>query len=764
MRTKRRLLLCFSLFTALVIAPAAWSEERGGALTVTPTALNFNANQNGTAPASQTLSVTSSSRVRFTASVSYSSQNGTWLAVAPTGTLTTNQQLTVSVNPAGLGAGTYSASIVVSSRNQVAVPVNLTVTAAPSLTISPTALSFSAVVNGSDPSPQSLSITASSRLAFTASASGQSNGRTWLQISPSGSLATNQTITVSAHQSGLSAATYSGSVTITPAGGGARTVPVTFVVSTSGSTPPPSSANYKLVGWNDLGMHCFDGKDYSIFAVLPPYNTIHAHLMDSAGNLIQSATGYTVTYQAVNDPLTNTLNTSSQLKTNFWQFAAALGFGALSPDVGLKGYAMPGPGNAPQTMNFSSTDNTWLAEGIPLMPYPDSGTAPNYFPMMRLVAKNSSGTVVATTDIVLPTSDEMSCAVCHSSKSVSSAAQPAGGWVNNSDPAKDTKLNILRKHDERFQSSALFKSAAPLFGYSTSGLEATVAIKPVLCDNCHATNALGIAGVSGIPPLTTSMHSLHSTVVNPNTGQQMQNETSRDSCYLCHPGPNTQCLRGAMGVLKTSTGANQIECQSCHGSIATVATAGRQGWLEEPACQSCHTGTATHNNGQIVYNSVFSSGYTVRAAVDQTFATNANTPAAGLSLYRFSSGHGGLQCEACHNSTHAEYATPISNDNVQSLNLQGHVGMIAECSACHNTVPTTTNGGPHGLHPIGTAWVSQHQNVAESGATACQACHGADYRGTILSKTQADRTMANKSFPRGTIIGCYSCHNGPNPG
>jgi len=90
--------------------------------------------------------------------------------------------------------------------------------------------------------------------------------------------------------------------------------------------------------------------------------------------------------------------------------------------------------------------------------------------------------------------------------------------------------------------------------------------------------------------------------------------------------------------------------------------------------------------------------------------------------------------------------------------------MLAECSACHSTVPNTVNGGPHGLHPIGASWVNQHQDVAEGNATQCQACHGADYRGTILSKTKADRTLAGHTFPAGTIIGCYSCHNGPNGG
>ncbi|QOY90518.1 cytochrome c3 family protein [Paludibaculum fermentans] len=71
------------------------------------------------------------------------------------------------------------------------------------------------------------------------------------------------------------------------------------------------------------------------------------------------------------------------------------------------------------------------------------------------------------------------------------------------------------------------------------------------------------------------------------------------------------------------------------------------------------------------------------------------------------------------------------------------------------------NGGPHGLHPIGASWVNRHEDAARNRA-ACQACHGTDYRGTILSKMQADRTMAGRTFTKGTVIGCHSCHNGPN--
>ncbi len=541
-----------------------------------------------------------------------------------------------------------------------------------------------------------------------------------------------------------------------------------------GSAPVPAATTinngFKLVGWNDLGMHCMDGKDYSIFAVLPPYNTIHAHLMDSAGRLIKTGSGYKVTYEATRDPLTNSLNTTSWMKTNFWQFAAQLGFGSLKNDQGLKGASMPGSSNTPQPMAFNASDNTFLAEGIPILPYPDPGSSiatTNYFPMMRLVARNSSGALLAATDVVLPNSDEMSCNVCHASGTGSLSAMPAGGWVNHRDASKDVKLNILRKHDERFANTALYRQAAPLFGYNPQGLEKTSATTPVLCSLCHASNALNLKGVSGIASLTSALHSGHGNAIDPATSKPLGASNDRTSCYRCHPGPSTQCLRGAMSSVKDAKGTVVVECQSCHGSMSTVAASTRNGWLDEPNCQNCHTGTATSNNGQLVYNSVFASGSTLRAAVNSTFATNPDTPAKGLSLYRFSKGHGGLQCEACHGSTHAEYGTPFSNDNVQSNALQGHTGMLAECASCHGSSPNTTTGGPHGLHPLGQTWVTRHGDAAENGPAACQACHGKDYKGTLLSKALANRTFSTewgtRTFARGAVIGCYSCHNGPKP-
>ena len=111
-----------------------------------------------------------------------------------------------------------------------------------------------------------------------------------------------------------------------------------------------AAAPWTLVGWNNLGMHCMDA-DYAVFSLLPPYNTIHAQLIDTQGHLVRDPTGITVTYEAVADP-DGSINTTSAGKTNFWQHVQAL-FGVDLPvDAGLKGNNMPGAANQPQPMTF----------------------------------------------------------------------------------------------------------------------------------------------------------------------------------------------------------------------------------------------------------------------------------------------------------------------------------------------------------------------------------------------------------------------------
>ena len=522
-------------------------------------------------------------------------------------------------------------------------------------------------------------------------------------------------------------------------------------------------SGYTLVGWNDLGMHCMDA-DYSVFSILPPYNTIHAQLINPSGDLVTNPSGFTVTYEAVADPA-GSINISSIGKTNFWDWVTQLFGASPAPDEGLAGNGMPGSVNTPQPMHFDSEFVWFTGEGIPITPYDDAGRK-YYYPMMRLVARNSGGDILATTRIVLPVSDEMTCSSCHSSGS-GPAARPSGGWVNNPDPERDYRLNVLLLHDDLEGGSSRFSSALATAGYNSSGLYATVAADgtPVLCDACHASNALPGTGIAGIPPLTEAMHSMHAWVVDPANGMTLDESANRTACYTCHPGSDTRCLRGAMGKAVAANGDLAIQCQSCHGSMSRVGAAGRAGWFDQPTCQSCHSGTATNNNGQIRYLSVFDESGEPRIAVNNAFATNPNTPAADVSLYRFSTGHGGLQCSACHGSTHAIYPSSHVNDNLQNIDQQGHAGTLADCAGCHGTQPQTVTGGPHGMHPVGQDWISRHDNAAEDNSSQCRACHGADYRGTVLSRALGDRVVSafgTKNFWQGFQIGCYTCHDGPN--
>src|SRR5512145_107381 len=93
-----------------------------------------------------------------------------------------------------------------------------------------------------------------------------------------------------------------------------------------------SAASSAILGWNNLGMHCMDS-DYSVFSILPPYNTVEAQLI-IGGKLVTNGAGYTVTYQAVPDP-DGSFNSTSVGKGNFSQFDQLLYGANLAPEFGL---------------------------------------------------------------------------------------------------------------------------------------------------------------------------------------------------------------------------------------------------------------------------------------------------------------------------------------------------------------------------------------------------------------------------------------------
>ena len=534
---------------------------------------------------------------------------------------------------------------------------------------------------------------------------------------------------------------------------------------------PVASAltNSQVLAWNNLGMHCMDD-DFSVFAILPPYNTIQAQVVagtNGTSHVVPGTGTLRVNYQAVVD-LDGSINTTSVGKNNFWEYVTPMLGAVLAPNAGLPltGYlpaaVMPGAGNPLKPMPYETASGWFVAWGIPIIPY-DDALRLNPYPMMRIVA-SGGGLASASTDIVLPVSTEMNCRLCHSSGS-GIAARPSPDWEWNPLPARDYRLNILRLHDQvRFRTMpAAYSNCLAATGYNTQGLYASVVKsgRPVLCALCHLSEAVPGSGQPGIPQLTTSIHGLHAAVSDPTSGMSLGTSDNRAACYRCHPGGETRCLRGAMGRAVAPDGSLSMQCQDCHGNMAAVGSPARTGWFQEPTCQSCHSGDALSNSGKIRYDNVYVSNAVMRVPVNQRFATNTNTPLPGLSLFRYSKGHGGLYCSACHGSTHAEFPSAFPNDNVASMQHQGHAGQLSECSSCHGSNPTTVTGGPHGMHRL--AWTgggtTGHRDYGKSPAN-CQACHGTTYRGTVLSRSFKDQTLSSQTFWRGRRIGCYECHNG----
>ncbi|MEZ5542854.1 MAG: PKD domain-containing protein [Pseudomonadota bacterium] len=317
--------------------------------------------------------------------------------------------------------------------------------------------------------------------------------------------------------------------------------------------------------------------------------------------------------------------------------------------------------------------NWFEAAGIPFAAFDDSGRE-NAYPLVRVAAKSGANTL-ATVDTVLPISGEASCTNCHAdpadvqnsrtaapTNALANAGLPVATSLDDPDgnlPAKVSveyaaDINILRLHDLRHGAAYVDTGNAPTpCDINANGgngdancltNRALVQQIPVVCQVCHYTPALDLAhvGPQAGPPGSQAngrnqvAHQSNSRVMHNHHGQfgslfpampapqqnasgLITNQAARlavleDTCYQCHPGRNTQCLRGAMfnaGML----------CNDCHGAMLQVGadfSAGvspanpgafvlggdfydpgdpqpRVPWANEPGCGSCHTGDAGSN-------------------------------------------------------------------------------------------------------------------------------------------------------------------------
>jgi hypothetical protein len=203
-------------------------------LTLSPATLSFSYQSGAAAPAAKTVAVAGTG-LSYTVATSA----GSWLTATPASG-TAPGSVSVSVNPAGMTAGTYNGTATITAAGAANSPqtvaVTLTVTAAPalSLQVSPATLSFAYATGGAAPAAQSISVASSATaLSFTAAASNPA----WLSATPAAG-STPGAIMVAVNTAGMTAGTYQGSVAII-AGGAAntpQTVAVTLVVTSPATT------------------------------------------------------------------------------------------------------------------------------------------------------------------------------------------------------------------------------------------------------------------------------------------------------------------------------------------------------------------------------------------------------------------------------------------------------------------------------------------------------------------------------------------------
>ncbi len=498
----------------------------------------------------------------------------------------------------------------------------------------------------------------------------------------------------------------------------------------------------------------------------------------------------------------------------------------------------------------ANTLNWFAAEGIPISSVDDAGRI-NPFPLMRVQATlNATGKVVASTDVVVPVAAEANCRNCHlpapygnglATSALAAPATPAndpalGKVLTLASDEWAANINALRLHDLRHGTKLYV-------GYSaTSG----VSPKPVLCQTCHYSPALDLAqlGPQSNSLLQQAVHETNSRVMHAYHGALMVNGSAlfpampppndprravaagnppnsftngllQSTCYQCHPGQHTECLRGTMFARSGAV------CQDCHGQMSQVGddfsrnqphggfilasdyytnpSTPRVPWANEPTCGSCHTGDAVSNltakAGAIVspdglrLEQAYLSGDAKATPILPTNMRFAEPRVAtgaakgNPQLFRLSvDSHGGVFCEGCHGPTHAEYPVynAAANDNLTTTQLQGHAGKLVECDTCHTGGLGTTLAGPHGMHPVGrtysAAWVSGHGDYVDGHGTAsCQTCHGLHGEGNVLAKTAIVRTglqcagggtlcpggEKQISLAADTLVSCNLCHRNP---
>ncbi len=340
-------------------------------LALSPNALSFIGQPNGTPPSQRTVQVTSTG---INSSFAVSS-NQTWLLAGPS-TGTTPGTITVGVNPTGLAVGTYQGNVTVTGGGVTAsLPVTFEITNNPILQLSQQSVTYNYQTGQTLPAPRPILVTTSNGSALTASVNvATSNGGNWLSATPI-SLQTPGVFALSISPSlvpTLAAGTYTGTVTVSAPGAAnsstvinvtlnvsasplitMSTTPITFNAQFNGNTPPSQSRQITATsGSLNVSVSTSTSTGTGWLSASINSNTTPATLTISASAFGLGTSIYTGTVTVSSGGAATalvipvTLNVSSQPLISVDKSELIYGSGGNS-------------GTAPQTLNISSSSSNF---------------------------------------------------------------------------------------------------------------------------------------------------------------------------------------------------------------------------------------------------------------------------------------------------------------------------------------------------------------------------------------------------------------------
>jgi len=202
-------------------------------------------------------------------------------------------------------------------------------------------------------------------------------------------------------------------------------------------------------------------------------------------------------------------------------------------------------------LEYDTITKRWKKECVPVTYVNKNDIYPAYWVE---AINDSNGSVVTRDKVIIYDDGTKNCMACHASNSQDALAY-ANTPANLADPETDFKVNILRIHDKKHNTTLENKSKTAV----------------VSCTSCHGINGVQGSGKKNLPALTNAIHAVHANLKEPNI-------MGATNCLTCHPGEtisktfNGKVMHELSRFWRSEDGHGEwtekngaVSCTLCHG-------------------------------------------------------------------------------------------------------------------------------------------------------------------------------------------------------